>query len=190
MKYTLVMMVLMGLFLPVFASAEDFQFGLGFTTSMLSYNEDEIDESRMFWGGHARFRASRYFVAEVSLQKREDNFNLRGGSIELDTVPLQLSAVVYPLAMLPVSPYFVAGTGWYFLTATVTGEIDLPYVTGQGTIEHTEQAFHIGVGLEVFIGNHVSIGGDVRKVFLDFETSVIRYEFDAYLVNAGATFYF
>jgi hypothetical protein len=132
----------------------------------------------------------RYLVGEVSLQKREDNFNLRGGSIELDTVPLQFSAVVYPLAMLPVSPYFVAGTGWYFLTATVTGDIDLPYVTGQGTIEHTEQAFHIGVGAEGFIGKHVSIGGDVRKVFLDFETSVIRYEFDAYLVNVGATFYF
>ena len=189
MKYTLVM-IFVGLVLPGFVSAEPLDFGVGFTTSLLSYNQDEIDESRFFWGGHARLRIMKYLVGEVSLQKREDNFSLRGGSIELDTVPLQISAIVYPLAMLPVSPYFVAGTGWYFLTATVTGDIDLPYVTGTGTIEHTENAFHIGVGVEGFIGEHVSIGGDIRKVFLDFETAVIRYEFDAYLVNAGATFYF
>ncbi len=190
MKYTLVMMIFVGLALPCIASADELQFGLGITTSVLSYNEDEIDESRMFWGGQARLRVMKYMMAEVSLQKREDNFNVRGGSIELDTVPLQFSGIVYPLAMLPVSPYVVAGTGWYFLTATVTGDIDLPYVTGSGTIKHTEQAFHIGVGVEAFIGNHVSIGGDIRKVFLDFETAVIRYEFDAYLVNVGATFYF
>jgi hypothetical protein len=190
MRLTLVMVFLAALFLPAFSSADTLQFGVGITTSMLSYNEDEIDQSRMFWGGQARLRVMKYMMGEVSLQKREDNFNVRGGSIELDTVPLQLSAIVYPLAMLPVSPYFVAGTGWYFLTATVTGDIDLPYVTGTGSINHTEQAFHVGVGVEAFIGNHFSIGGDVRKVFLDFETDIIRYEFDAYLVNAGATFYF
>src|SRR5687767_9949750 len=189
MKFTLVM-IFVGLILPGFVFADTLQFGLGVTTSLLSYNQDEIDQSRMFWGGHARLRVMKYVMAEVSLQKREDNFNVRGGLIELDTVPLQISGIVYPLAMLPVSPYFVAGTGWYFLTATVTGDIDLPYVTGQGTIEHTANAFHIGVGVEGFIGKHVSIGGDIRKVFLDFETSVINYQFDAYLVNAGATFYF
>ena len=190
MKYTLVMIVLVGLFLPSLANADTLQFGLGIKTSVLSYNEDEIDQSRMFWGGQARLRAMKYLMGEVSLQKREDNFNVRGGLIELDTVPLQISAMVYPLAMLPVSPYVVAGTGWYFLTATVTGDLDLPYVTGTGTIKHTEQAVHIGIGVEAFIGDHVSIGGDIRKVFLDFETNIIRYEFDAYLVNAGATFYF
>lgn len=190
MKYTLVMMIFVGLMVPGFASADPVQFGVGITTSLLSYNEDEIDESRMFWGGQARLRVMKYLMGEISLQKREDNFNVRGGSIELDTVPLQLSAIVYPLAMLPVSPYLVAGTGWYFLTATVRGDIDLPYVTGTGSIEHTESAFHIGVGAEAFIGSHFSIGGDVRKVFLDFETDIIRYEFDAYLVNVGATFYF
>jgi hypothetical protein len=190
MRYTLVMMVFVGLFLPCVVRAGTLQFGVGVTTSVLSYNEDEIDQSRLFWGGQARLRVMKYLMGEVSLQKREDNFSVRGGSIELDTVPLQLSAIVYPLAMLPVSPYVVAGTGWYFLTATVTGDLDLPFVTGTGTIHHTEQAFHIGVGVEAFIGDHVSIGGDIRKVFLDFETSIIRYEFDAYLVNAGATFYF
>ena len=190
MRYTLVMIIFAALCLPFAAGAEPLQFGVGITTSVLSYNQDEIDQSRMFWGGQARLRVMKYLMGEVSLQKREDNFNVRGGAIELDTVPLQVSAMVYPLAMLPVSPYFVAGTGWYFLTATVTGDIDLPYVTGVGSIKHTEQAFHIGIGVEAFIGDHVSIGGDIRKVFLDFETSIIRYEFEAYLVNAGATFYF
>jgi len=189
MKFTLVMIAL-GLFLPVFASAQQLQFGLGIDTSLLSYNRNEIDGSRMFWGGHARLRVTRYFAGEFSIQTREDNFNVRNGSIKLDTIPMQLSGIVYPLAMLPVSPYFVAGTGWYYLTATITGDLNLPYVTGVGTIHHTENAWHVGVGVEAFLGNHVSVGGDVRKVFLDFQTSVIQYKVDAYLVNAGATFYF
>jgi hypothetical protein len=189
MKITLVMITL-GLLLPVFAYSGDFQFGLGVDTSLLSYNQTEIDGSRMFWGGHARLRMIKYLAAEVSVQKREDNFNIRRGNIKLDTVPVQLSGIVYPLAMWPVTPYFVAGTGWYNLSATITGDLDLPYVTGEGTIHHTENAAHIGVGVEAFIGDHVSFGGDVRKVFLEFETPVIRYKVDAYLVNAGATFYF
>jgi len=189
MKFTLVMIII-GVFLPIFASAQGFQFGLGFDTSLLSYNQDEIDGSRMFWGGHARMRIMKYVAGEFSVQKREDNFTVRNGSIELDTIPMQLSAIVYPLAMLPVSPYFVAGTGWYYLTATIRGDLDLPYVTGEGTIHHTENAFHIGVGVEGFIGNHVSIGGDIRKVFLDFNTPVINYKVNAFLVNIGATFYF
>jgi hypothetical protein len=189
MKLTLVM-IMMGVFLPFFASADEFQFGLGIDTSLLSYNQDEIDGSRMFWGGHGRIRIMKYLAGEFSVQKREDNFSVRNGSIRLDTVPMQLSAIVYPLAMLPVSPYFVGGTGWYYLTATISGDLDLPYVTGEGTIHHTENAFHIGVGVEAFLGNHVSIGGDIRKVFLDFDTPVIHYKVNAYLVNAGATFYF
>jgi len=183
-------MVFLGLLLPFCASASDLQFGVGVNTSVLGYNQDEISGSRLFWGGHARVRFMKYIAGEVSLQRREDNFSIRQGNIRLQTTPLQLSGIVYPLAMLPVSPYFLAGTGWYYLTATVSGELGLPYVTGAGTIKHTENAYHIGVGAEAFIGRHVSFGGDVRKVFLTFDTPLIRYKVDAYLVNVGATFYF
>ena len=105
MKLTLVMITI-GVFLPFFASADQFQFGLGIDTSLLSYNQDEISGSRMFWGGHARVRIVKYLSGEVSVQKRQDNFTVRNGSIQLDTIPIQLSGIVYPLAMLPVSPYF------------------------------------------------------------------------------------
>ncbi|HJZ13305.1 MAG TPA: outer membrane beta-barrel protein [Acidobacteriota bacterium] len=176
--------------LPLCGAAQDLQFGAGLQTSILSYNEDELDGSRMFWGGHARLRAMRYVAGEISLQKRQDNFQVGDGTIELDTVPLQLSAMVFPLAALPVSPYVLAGTGWYFLTATVRGDLGVPYVSGEGSIEHTETAFHIGVGAEAFAGDHVSFGFDVRKVFLQFDTALIRYDVNAYFVNLGATFYF
>jgi hypothetical protein len=189
MRFKLVMMVL-GVLLPLIACAQDLQFGVGGRTSVLSYNETEIDTSRLFWGGHARLRVMKYLAGEVSLQRREDNFRVNDGLISLETVPLQVSAIVYPLAMLPVSPYFVAGTGWYFLTATITGDLGLPYVFGQGSVELTEQAAHIGVGAEVFVGDHFSIGGDVRKIFLEFNTELINYKFDAYFVNIAATFYF
>jgi opacity protein-like surface antigen len=188
MKLFIVLVFLVVLF-PLSAGAQ-VQFGAGLKFGALGYNEDELDSSRVFWGGHARIRATRYFTGEVSLQHRQDEFLFGDGEIRLDTWPLQVSGIVYPLAMIPVSPYFLAGTGWYFLEATVSGNLDLPFVGGIGTISHTENAFHIGVGVEVFVGDHFSTGVDVRKAFLEFDTPLIHYEVDAYFVNAGATFYF
>jgi hypothetical protein len=189
MRTKLVMMML-GLFLlPVLADAQ-VQFGAGVRTSVFGYNEDELDGSRVFWGGHARLRAVKYLGGEFSVQYREDTFRFANGNIDLETVPLQLSAIVYPLAMIPVTPYFLGGTGWYHLTATVDGDLDLPYVFGEGSISITETAPHVGAGLEAFIGDHFSVGGDVRWVFLDFETNLINYEYDAILANIAATFYF
>ena len=189
MKAKLIL-ILIAMLLPLAGWSQSVQLGVGVRTSLLGYTEDELDSTKMFWGGHGRLMAFKYFAGEVSIQKRDDNFNVGNGNIRLDTVPLQVSAVVFPLAMLPVSPYFVVGTGWYFLTATISGDLDLPFVTGEGSIDHTETAYHVGVGVEGFIGKHFSVGADVRKIFLDFETSIISYSVDAYFVNVGATFYF
>ena len=190
MKSILVMIVL-GILLPGWVpAADEFQFGGGIQSSVLSYNQDELDTSKLFWGGHARVRAMKYLGGEFSVQWREDNFNIHDGNIKLQTTPLQLSGMVYPLGMFSVTPYFIAGIGWYHLTATVTGDLGLPYVTGEGTIKHTETAGHIGIGVEAFIGDHFSMGADVRKVFLEFNTPIISYKVDAYFVNIGATFYF
>jgi Outer membrane protein beta-barrel domain len=189
MRWIPVVLMVVG-FLPLCAESQSVQFGLGARVSSFGYDQDELDTSRVFWGGQARLRVMKYLGGEASLQTREDNFDFRFGNIKLNTTPLQLSGVVYPLAMFPVTPYFLAGAGWYFLRATVTGDVDLPYVFGEGTIEVTETAPHIGVGVEAFIGGHFSFGADARRVFLDFETSLINYKVNAYFVNIGATFYF
>lgn len=181
--------VIIGCVLPMCVDAQSLQFGLGARVSSFGYEETELT-SAVFWGGQARLRMWKYLAAEASLETRQDTFDFEDGNIELDTKPLQLSAIVYPLAMFPVTPYFLAGTGWYFLDATITGDVDLPYVFGEGTISVTETAPHIGIGVEAFIGDHFSFGADIRKVFLDFETSLINYHLDAYFVNVGATFYF
>jgi Outer membrane protein beta-barrel domain len=188
MKFLLGLIVL-GLFLPVIADAQ-IQFGIGARTSIFGYNRDELDGSRVFWGGHARMRVIKYFAAELSAQYREDTFGFHNGEIKLETFPVQLSGIVYPLAMIPISPYFVGGIGWYRLKATINGDLDLPYVFGQGSVVLTETAPHIGVGLEAFIGDHFSIGGDVRYVFLDVKTELINYKYNAVLTNIAGTFYF
>jgi Outer membrane protein beta-barrel domain len=182
-------LILLCVLLPVFVDAQ-VQFGLGANTSLFGYNRDELDGGRIFWGGHARVRVIKYFAGEFSVQYREDTFGFRNGDIKLETFPVQLSGIVYPLAMIPITPYFVGGIGWYRLKATINGDLDLPFVFGQGSVVITETAPHIGVGLEAFIGDHFSIGGDVRYVFLDFETDLINYKYDAVLTNIAGTFYF
>jgi Outer membrane protein beta-barrel domain len=190
MKIKLAVMIL-GLLLPLCATAQTLQFGAGIRASVLSYNKDQIDQSHLFWGGQARLRIIKYFAAEASLQTREDDFHIHNGDIKLKTVPFQLSGMVYPLAMFPVSPYVVFGTGWYSFTLTVTGDLGLPYVTGEGSIKLSTTAAHVGVGVEAFIGKHVGVGADVRKVFVNFDNPLIRnLKFDAYMVNIMGTFYF
>lgn len=183
-------MICLALLVPVGAFSQSLQFGAGIQTSLLNYNQRELDTNKLFWGGHARVRFMKYFAGEASLQRREDTFSVHHGQIVLQTTPLQFSGIVYPLANFVVSPYFVAGAGWYFLKATVTGDLGLPYVTGTGTITQTATGSHIGVGAEAFVGKHFSFGGDVRKIFLTFNTPIIQYKFNAYFVNIGGTFYF
>src|SRR5262245_42092673 len=132
MKFLLGLIVL-GLLLPVIADAQ-VQFGIGANTSLFGYNRDELDGGRVFWGGHARMRVIKYFAGELSVQYREDTFAFHKGDIKLETFPVQLSGIVYPLAMIPITPYFVGGIGWYRLKATINGDLDLPYVFGQGSI--------------------------------------------------------
>jgi len=182
-------LIFLGLLLPLFADAQ-IQFGVGARTSLFGYNKDELDGSRVFWGGHGRVRVIKFFAGELSAQYREDNFGFANGNIKLQTVPVQLSAIVYPLAIIPVTPYFLAGTGWYRLKATIDGDLNLPYVFGEGSVVLTETAPHIGAGVEVFIGDRFSVGADVRKVFLNFETDLINYKYDAILANVAGTFYF
>src|SRR5262249_5733709 len=144
----LLAVVLMLTLLPAYARAQTLQFGVGATVSSFGYDQNELDTSRIFWGGQARLRVMKYLGGEVSVQTREDNFDFQLGEIKLNTTPLQLSGIVYPLAMFPVTPYFLAGGGWYFLKATIRGDVDLPFVFGEGTIQVTETAPHIGVGVE------------------------------------------
>lgn len=190
MMKRILVLIFLGFCFPAISSAVNLQFGVGVNFSVLSYNEKGIDDSRVFWGAHGRLRIMKYFAAEVSLQQREDNFRIGDGHLNLKTRPLQLSGIVYPLAMFPVSPYFLAGTGWYYLTADISGDLGLPFVTGEGTIKTTENAYHIGIGVEAFVGRHFSFGADARKIFLEFDTFLIKYKLEAYVVNIAATFYF
>jgi outer membrane protein with beta-barrel domain len=190
MKITWVV-ILLGCALAGVCSAGNIEPGFGVRAGVLSYNKTEINKSQVYWGGHGRLRLYKYFAAEASLQTREDTFQINQGEIKLRTVPFQISGMVYPLAKFPVSPYFVFGTGWYYFTATVTGNLGLPYVTGNGTLKLTENAPHIGLGVEAFLGEHVGVGADVRKIYVTFHNPLIsNLKFNAYMVNIMGTFYF
>jgi opacity protein-like surface antigen len=167
--------------------------GGGIRAGLFSYNEDHLDTLKLSWGGQGKVLFPKYFGAEFSVQKREDTISTRfGTTIDLDTYPIHLSVLFYPVTQRVVSPYLIAGFGWYKLNATA--EIDIGVITIRESISLSESAPHIGAGVEVFVGDHFSAGLDVRKLFFEFETpfgdltaDVLKY---AYLVNIVANFYF
>jgi hypothetical protein len=190
MRFTLGILLLGACLLPLQASAGPLQVGGGVTVGVLGFKDSQVDTSSLFWGGHARVRVFKYLGGEMSLQTRKDSYGLGNGEISLRTKPLQFSVLVYPLAMLPVTPYFVAGTGWYYFTLTVSGDLGLPFVYGEGSIKLTERVPHVGIGVEAFLGDHFAVGADVRKIYLDFSPPLSDFKFETYFVNIGATFYF
>lgn len=191
-------LMILGLMLlaPLCASAQSFKFGGGVRAGILGYDQSELTGKKLYWGFHGRVRVMKYLGGEISYQTREDTFRIHNGELKLRTTPTQFSGIVYPLAMLPVTPYFVFGTGHYQFTLTATGDLGLPYIAGEGTLKVSENAPHIGVGVEAFLGDHVSFGGDIRKVTVKFHNPIVSglqitgIKLDAYLVNLTATFYF
>lgn len=195
MKRTLVMIFLGLLLLPLCASAQ-VQVGGGVRAGLFGYNEDHLDGTKLFWGAHGRVRVLKFLGAEISYQTREDSLRLNQGDIKLKTTPIQLSGIVYPLGFFFISPYIVFGTGWYDFDITVTGDIGLPFVVGEGTISVSEKAPHIGIGVEAFFMDHFSVGADVRKVNVKIQNPIVQslqiegLELNAYMFNITGTFYF
>ena len=175
------------------AFSTEWKAGAGLRAGLFSYNEDHLDTLKLSWGGQGKVLIEKYFGAEFSLQRREDTISTRfGGTLDLTTYPIHLSALFFPIGQRTVSPYLIAGFGWYKLNATA--EIDLGPITVRESFSLTESAPHLGGGVEVFVGEHFSAGLDVRKLFFEFETpfgdltsDVLKY---AYLVNIMANFYF
>jgi opacity protein-like surface antigen len=165
----------------------DGRFGIGFRANY--WNQDDADDATWFAGTAFRWRLSDPIALEASVDGHRDEFE--HGDIEVFTIPVQASLLLYPLGNARLSPYGIGGMGWYFTHINYEGALD-------DLDDDTDNRFglHAGGGLDFALTPKITLNGDLRYVWLDkFETDdedLLDKEFDQSgpMVTMGVTFYF
>ena len=153
--------------------------GIGFGPHAGYYRNRGSDDGDFLFGAAMRARFLGVLGAEASIDYRQDEFG--DDLVTARTWPIQVTGLVYPLPVL----YGAVGAGWY----RTTYEFDTPGVESE-TLK--DFGWHLGGGLEVPLGEVVSLTGDVRWVYLDTDFSQLPEEVqrdnDFYVFSMGVLF--
>ena len=162
------------------------QTGFGIGPRIGYAKASDAEDGAFFVGADANFRFLDGLLGvrgEVGWHR--DTFTVLNHDFDVDTVPLLASLTVYPFRNFVLSPYAIAGAGWYFVTVSSN-------FAGQNWDE-TDNAFgwHIGGGVELSLGEHFVINADFRYVAFEVEIGdAFKSDGDGVLGTAGTTFYF
>ncbi|UPT75126.1 MAG: porin family protein [Elusimicrobiota bacterium] len=105
------------------------------------------------WSGGAQLRLHMgpIWALEGSGDIRQDRF----GGTTVDVIPVQASLLAYLLPGKVVSPYLLAGAGWYYT-----------HVRDANDSTYHRFGPHAGGGLQAFLNKHWSIDGSARHIWL------------------------
>jgi opacity protein-like surface antigen len=143
---------------PSIASAQGL--GVGGRFAWITADSDADEDSVRFTGGQIRLLSQRWGL-EVSLDRHSESFDDLNQKVT--ETPIQASLLLR-LGGGRVSPFLLAGPGWYKRRVEpIEGSDDADL-----EVESTEFGWHGGGGLEIRFGRHFGIHGDYRYTFLDF----------------------
>jgi opacity protein-like surface antigen len=157
MRQTLLSICVLGVLVATASPVSAQGFGIGARLAWVT-SDTELDvDSVRFVGGQIRMLA-KHVGLEVSIDRHSESFELVNQKVT--ETPIQASLLLR-LASGSVSPFLLAGPGWYRRSVET---IEGPDVSGNTT----EFGWHAGGGLEIRPGRHFGIHGDYRYTFLDF----------------------
>jgi opacity protein-like surface antigen len=121
---------------------------------------------------------------EAAIDYRKDDM---GGDVSVTTWPVTATLLIYPFQPI----YGLAGFGWY--NATVK------YPVGASTVSKTttQLAYHLGAGIEIPVSPGISLNGEFRYIFLnyefdkleDFPSDISKRKADSFTLGAAILFY-
>ena len=164
MGSTRIVSVLVGLFLlgaPGAARAGDGAFGVGARFSLVRGDAAVPGTAAdRFSGGLLRFRLSPRTAIELALDHR--SYLNQDLTERIKDMPIQASMLLYPIRA-PLSPYLLAGVGWYAQTITMVSGDQPPAPQTTRTM-----GYHAGIGGELRLGAHAAVHADYRYTFIHF----------------------
>ena len=193
MKKTLLVCSLLALAAPALAESKRL-FGVG---AHVGYSEaSDADGGAAIYGGDLSLRPFSLLGLLLEVGYRKDDFDVDDPTgivrtAELEQIPVLLSAQVFPFAdkLGPFSPFAIGGAGWYITRAEIearVGEI------GGSFVDHdVSTGWHFGAGSDLNLGDHLTLTGDIRYVFLETDLEEVDdVDADGVRMTAGLKFFF
>jgi opacity protein-like surface antigen len=154
--------------------------GLGLGGRWAHAKNLDTDETSNMGGAMARLR-SNILGLEGAIDYRKEDVS---AGAQLKSWPVTASVLLYPVPQL----YGLAGLGWYNTT------LDFPDDSGIDNQTDSQLGYHFGVGAEVPVAHSVSITGDGRWQFVDYEfddipETVGEVGANTFTMNLGLLFY-
>lgn len=160
----------------LFLTSINFAQGLSIGPELGYYKAQDAENGSVLFGAQARLKLSKLIGIEGAIDYRKEKYS--GGDVEVTTYPVQATALIYPIPLA----YGAIGAGWYNTNVTVH--------TALGDYDDTSQEFgyHFGGGVELPLNKNISLAGDIRYVFLNYDfEKVPGQEVDAnfYVIKVG-----
>ena len=169
------------------AAADGFGMDLGVHGGLVG--TDGGDGNSFVGGAQARFHLFWIIGAEARASYYSDSYDLgQLGSVDIENVPFQVSAMLYPIKLPKVGVYLLGGGTYSNLKVTGTS-----VVTGEVT--EKKWSAHAGAGIDIGLSDRISLNGDVRFVFIDADSvdevldeAVSDYTGDYWAATIGLNF--
>lgn len=154
--------------------------GLGIGGHYSWVRNQDTEESTNMLGAMARLRGEVVGV-EGAIDYRNEDI---GGGTDLKTWPVTASLMIYPVPVV----YALGGIGWYNTT------IDFPAGSLFEDQTDSQLGYHVGAGVELPVATTLSLTGDFRYHFVNYEfdeipESIGNVDADALSLNAGIILY-
>ncbi len=133
---------------------DDVNLGLISIGGRATYFDAKDGDTSWFSGGQVRLHPFQFLAVEGSVDYLKTDIS----STTIRTFPVQGSALIYPFGTKRLSPFILGGAGWYFTN------VEGPH--GFDKMQHRFGA-HAGVGLQLFLNEHLSLDSTYRHIWLE-----------------------
>jgi opacity protein-like surface antigen len=178
---------------PAFADSSRV-FGVG---GFVGYTEaKDADDGTHVFGGDLSLRPLDWVGGLVEVGYREDDVEVRDRTgivtdAEIELIPVLASVQIFPFGqqLSPFAPFALGGVGWYITRAEIHGRVG--EFEGSFVDHDVATGYHFGGGTDFNIGDHLTLTGDIRYVFLETDLEdVDDVDADGIRVTGGVKFFF
>jgi len=140
----------------------------------------DADNGTWLIGAQVRWHILNILAVEASIDFHREEYS--NGDVEVFTIPIQFSAIVYLPVDWKIRPYAVGGIGWYVTSTSFDSSLN----TSDDTT--SEFGIHLGIGAEWELSPSMSLDFDFRYLFIDEPPHVGDSNFDSIMLTIGLNF--
>lgn len=165
---------------PVPAADEDSSKGWWLGVRAGYIEAKDADNGTWLIGAQVRWHILSFVAVEASIDFHKEKY--ANGDVDVFTIPVQISGIVYLPLDWKLRPYAVGGVGWYVTRTSFHGNFTNSDETNY------EFGAHLGVGAEWRFKPGLSLDFDFRYLFINEPPHVGNANFDSIMLTIGLNF--